>query len=208
MGRISNKADDKLIKTGIALARAKGLSGFTIRQLCAKSKVNLGMFHYHFTNKDNFDRALLKTIYADMLADININISPQASPKQNVKVIVCAIAAFIQKNRIIISSLAGDILRGENSIITFISQNFITHIDMLREELKKANKQGLLKTEDEFDAMLILVPPLALPQGLLGLLERLPLGFTQNIKVKFIKHKVEAGVQKRIDLLLNAVFKE
>ncbi len=208
MGRTSTKADDKLIKTGIALARAKGLSGFTIRQLCAKSKVNLGMFHYHFTNKNNFDQALLKSIYADMLADININISDSASPKQNVRAVILAIHAFIQKNRVLISSLAGDVLSGNGSIVDFISKNFTVHISILRQQLVRARKLGLLKTDDEFDAMLILVPPVALPQGLLGLLERMPLNMLQNIKVKFVKHKIESGAQKRMDLLLNAVFKD
>ena len=39
MGRTSLHTDEKLLKTGAALARKKGLSGFTVRELCAKSKV-------------------------------------------------------------------------------------------------------------------------------------------------------------------------
>ena len=46
MGRLSLHTDQKLLSCGMALARKKGLSGFSVRELCAKSKVNLGMFHY------------------------------------------------------------------------------------------------------------------------------------------------------------------
>jgi AcrR family transcriptional regulator len=166
------------------------------------------MFHYYFTNKDNFDQALLRTIYEDMMSDIKINVLPQASPKHNVRVILFAISSFIQKNRILLSSLAGDVLRGENNIISFISQNFLVHLQILLAELKRAKESGQLKTEDEFDAVLILGPSLALPQGLLGLLERLPGGVLKHIKTGIITRKIESGVPARIDMLLDAVFKE
>ena len=55
MGRTAAGNDEKLLRAGIQLARAKGLGGFTVREVCARSRVNLGMFHYYFTNKDNFD---------------------------------------------------------------------------------------------------------------------------------------------------------
>ena len=53
-----------------------------------------------------------------------------------------------------LSSLAGDVLSGNNSIVEFISKNFTVHISILRQQLARARKLGQLKTDDEFDAEL------------------------------------------------------
>lgn len=208
MGRTSTKADEKLIKTGLSLARAHGLNGFSVRQLCAKSKVNLGMFYYHFKTKDNFDRALMKAIYTEMLADINIKISPAAAPRQNVRAALLSISAFIQKNRVLLSSLAGDVFSGNSQIAQYVQKNFTEHVAILRQQLKRAHKDGLLKTHDDIEAMLTIVPTVVMPQLLLGVIERMPLSLAKRVQGTFIKHRVESGVAKRVDLLLDAVFKE
>lgn len=110
MGRNPTGSDVKMLKAGAALAKAKGLNGFTVRQVCAKSKVNLGMFHYYFSTKENFDMAVLESIYSKMIENIKIKVSPSASPKQNVRAILINIQEFIKENRVLLSSLGGGCL--------------------------------------------------------------------------------------------------
>lgn len=207
MGRASAGTDKKLIKAGINLARAKGLSGFTVRDVCAKSKVNLGMFHYYFTSKDNFDMAVLKTIYTGMLEHINISIAPSKTPKQNVSIIMFEIQDFIRKNRGLLSSLAGDVFCGNKKIIKFISQNFTVHVSILTKELSRAAKEGALAVPTVTDAVLILLPPIALPQLVLGLLGRLDIKLPLGLTAPAAALLLEAGAKNRINILLNTVFK-
>ncbi len=207
MGRVAAGNDIKLIKAGVNLARAKGLSGFTVREVCSKSKVNLGMFHYYFESKDNFDMAVLKSIYAVMMESININVSASKTPKENVSAILFEIQDFIQKNRVLLSSLAGDVFCGNKKIIKFIAENFTQHVSILIKELKRAAKEGSLAVPGVTDAILILLPPVALPQIVLGLLARLDVALPAGLTPSIAGLMFEAGVKTRINILLNTVFK-
>lgn len=208
MGRTPSGNDEKMLKAGVALAKARGLSGYTVREVCARSKVNLGMFHYYFYSKDNFDREILKSIYADMMESINITLSPQASPRDNVRGILISIQKFIEENRVLISSLGGDVLSGNRKTLKFIADNFTKHVEILYGELKRARRRGELKAGDPCDALLVLMPPVVLPQVLLGLLCRLKVDLSFKIKSAGLGLAIDKNASRRIDLLLDTIFKE
>lgn len=208
MGRSPAGSDVKMIKAGAALAKAKGLNGFTVRQVCAKSKVNLGMFHYYFSTKENFDMAVLETIYSKMIENIKINVSPSVSPKENVRAILINIQEFIKENRVLLSSLGGDVLSGNKKTFKFIADNFTKHAEILLDELRRAQKSGLLAAPSAFDAFLLLMPSVALPQVLLGLLSRLNVTLPGKVKIAALNFMLEENASARINMLINTVFKE
>lgn len=208
MGRVPSGNDEKMLKAGVALAKARGLNGYTVREVCARSKVNLGMFHYYFGSKDNFDRAVLKKIYSVMMERINITLSPQASPRENVRGILISIHGFIKENRVLISSLGGDVLSGNRKTLKFIADNFTKHVEILYGELKRAKARGELKGGDPCDALLILMPPVVLPQILLGLFFRLKVDFSFKIKSSGLGLTVDRGALRRIDMMIDAIFGE
>lgn len=208
MGRVPSGNDEKMLKAGVALAKARGLNGYSVREVCARSKVNLGMFHYYFGRKDNFDRAVLKKIYSVMMERINITLSPQASPRENVRGILISIHGFIKENRVLISSLGGDVLSGNRKTLKFIADNFTKHVEILSKELKRAKARGDLKAGDPCDALLILMPPVVLPQVLLGLFFRLKVDFSFKIKSSGLGLAVDRGALRRIDMMIDAIFGE
>lgn len=208
MGRVPSGNDEKMLKAGVALAKARGLNGYTVREVCARSKVNLGMFHYYFGSKDNFDRAVLKKIYSVMMERINITLSPQASPRENVRGILISIHGFIKENRVLISSLGGDVLSGNRKTLKFIADNFTKHVEILYGELKRAKARGELKGGDPSDAILFLMPSIVLPQVLLGLFFRLKVDFSFKIKSSGLGLTVDRGALRRIDMMIDAIFGE
>ncbi len=207
MGRTSSGNDVKLIQTGIRLARAKGLGGFTVREVCAESQVNLGMFHYYFTNKDNFDRALLSTLYESLLKNIRVEVSEEKSARENVLNILLAIQRFARENRRMLSSLAGDVFSANTKIIDFIGRNFTQHITLLLTQLERAEKEGSLALHDAANAALVLVVPLVFPQLVAGLDERVTLPWKGKVRPSVAALFSDKGAEERIRLLVNAVFK-
>lgn len=208
MARTSAGIDVKLIKTGLVMAKAKGLSGFSVRQLCSKAKVNLGMFHYYFGTKDNFDKVLLSKIYSGMIENINLTVSQKLTPKENVIHILNAITGFVTENRIILSALAGDVLSGNKNIIKHISENYFVHVHILKGEIERGFKQGDLAVENVMEAMIMLVSPLVLPNMLLGMLERFDKNALKTVRESMLTEEFEKNVKKRIKTLINLVFKE
>ena len=207
MGRTSSGTDEKLLQTGIRLARVRGLGGFTVRELCAESEVNLGMFHYYFTNKDNFDRALLSTLYENLMKNIRLEVSDDKSARTNVLNILLAIERFVRENRRLLSSLAGDVFSGNAKIIDFIGRNFTHHISVLLAQLERAEKEGQLVLKDAANAALVLAMPVVFPQLVAGLDERVPLPWKGRVRPSVTALFSDKGAAERIQVLVGAVFK-
>ena len=167
----NNTTEKKLIRAGIKLAKEHGLK-FSVRQLCAKSKVNLGLFHYYFKNKDNFDKCLLTAVYQQMLADITPHIAPDAPPRDNIRTILLALHRFAGNNRMFLSSLLGDVLSGNKPLLHFLTKHFTQHAALLLHELKRADIRPPLKSQPLPALMASFALPVILPQMFMGLLER------------------------------------
>ncbi len=209
MGRLSLHTDQKLLSCGMALARKKGLSGFSVRELCAKSKVNLGMFHYYFKTKERFDQEVLRAIYAQMIQDISIETSPQLSARKNTEHILKSIHTFVRKNQVLLSALAADILSGDKHTLQFIVQHFTEHVSLLLKELRRAKLTPQAAAMPIGSLAVTLVLPVALPQLFSGTLERLGRHLLPPAAQKAISSVLsEENTDKRIALLLQAVFEE
>lgn len=209
MGRLSLHTDKKLLACGMALARKKGLSGFSVRELCAKSKVNLGMFHYYFKTKERFDQEVLRAIYNQMIQDITIEISPRLSARKNTEHILKSVHVFVCKNQVLLSALAADILGGDKHTLQFIVQHFTEHVSLLLQQLRRARLTAQAAAMPIGSLAVTLVLPVALPQLFSGTLERLGRNLLPPAAQKAIASVLaEENTDKRISLLLQAAFEE
>ena len=209
MGRLSLHTDKKLLHTGVTLARKKGLSGFTVRELCAKSNVNLGMFHYYFKTKQRFDQEVLRLIYEQMMQDIRIETSPRATARKNTESILTSIYAFVRQNRVLLSALAADVLGGDKNTLKFIVKHFTEHVSLLLRELRRGELTPQAAAMPIGSLASTLVLPVALPQLFSGTLERLG----KNLLPPQAQGVISAvwneeNTEKRISLLLKAAFGE
>lgn len=203
-----NTTEKKLIQAGIRLAKVHGLK-FSVRQLCAKSKVNLGLFHYYFKNKENFDKQLLLAVYQQMLADITPRLSPDMTPRENIKTILLALHRFAYSNRMFLSSLLGDVLSGNKQMLHFLTKNFTQHAALLLHELKRADICPTLKNQPLPALMSGLAFPVIFPQIFMGLLERVGVS-SVPFDTTPLQHIVEdeANLTARIEHSLNSIFGE
>ena len=206
MARIGSHAERKMLKAAIKLAHKKGLSGFSVRELCAEAKVNSGMFNYFFKKKENLNESVLKAIYADMMKQIELNVSPSKNPKENIAEILSALSSFIKNNRTIISAFAGDVLSLQITDKKIFG-NFTAHLKVLSEELSRAKKQKMLATDSITNAIILMITPLIIPQMVLGYLERA--GHPKSIQMfNLNSNEFDATVNERIKIAVNSVFKE
>ncbi|MDD5021776.1 MAG: TetR family transcriptional regulator [Endomicrobiaceae bacterium] len=206
MARIGSHAERKMLKAAIELAHKKGLSGFSVRELCARAKVNSGMFNYCFKRKEILTESVLKAIYGEMIKRIELNISSSKTPKENITEILTALSAFLQNNRKIISAFAGDVLSLKISDKKIFG-NFTTHIKLLSEELSRAKKEKMLATDSITNALLILVAPFVIPQVIQGYMERT--SHNKSIHIyDFNSDEFDKTIDERIKIIVNAVFKE
>jgi AcrR family transcriptional regulator len=144
MARPSRNVDARLLAAGRELYPAMGASGLSVRKVAERAGVNLGMFHYHFGNKDAFVRALLQSLYEQMFADLQSAAVP-ADPVAGLRAALRVIARFVRDHRVLLRRLMVDAAAGEAPAVDFVRANFPRHFGIVVGLITAGQQAGRIK---------------------------------------------------------------
>ncbi|MES2316581.1 MAG: TetR/AcrR family transcriptional regulator [Pseudomonadota bacterium] len=131
MSRPSQKIDDQLIASGMALLPETGCAGLSVRKLVEHAGVNLGMFHYHFKNKDNFIRVVLQRLYEGMFADLQLQAAAGGDAIDSLRAAVTVLGSFARANRAMLLMLVSEAMQGEPLSLQFLRENLPRHVGVI-----------------------------------------------------------------------------
>ncbi len=144
MPRPSQNVDQLLLDAGLDLLPQTGCAGLSVRRLTEHAGVNLGMFHYHFKNKENFIRAVLQRVYEEMFAELALKVHPQHSPLDNLRDALAMLARFGRDQRALLLRIGADAMGGEPLAAEFLRGNLPRHIAVIFQLIAQAQAQGLI----------------------------------------------------------------
>jgi len=152
MPRPSRNVDQQLLASGRELYPAAGAGGLSLRRVAEHAGVNLGMFHYHFGNKEAFVRAVLASLYEPMFAELEGAARAGGDPVATLRGTVGVIARFGRDNRRALRRVLADALGGEPAALDFVRENFPRHVRVIVGLVGAAQQAGR-------------IAPLPLPQA-------------------------------------------
>jgi AcrR family transcriptional regulator len=144
MARPSQNVDQLLLDAGLALLPQTGCGGLSVRRLVEHAGVNLGMFHYHFKNKDTFIRAVLQRVYEEMFAALTLKVDAKRPVLANLRDVVAALARFGREQRTLLLRMAADAMAGEAAVVEFFRANLPRHIAVVARLVAQGQKEGVL----------------------------------------------------------------
>lgn len=201
MNRPSQRIDIQLIESGMALLPDTGCSGLSVRRLVEHANVNLGMFHYHFKNKDNFIQIVLQRIYEEMFAALGMEIDPARSPVDKLRAAMTVLTAFGTRHRKLLSTLAAEAMQGEALSAAFLRQNLPRHIGIIARLVVEGQAAGVFVQAPLPHLLPFLLGGVGLPPILGGAIERMgaaPPGMVEHMLSP-------AALELRISLALRAI---
>jgi AcrR family transcriptional regulator len=142
MNRPSRQIDERLIEAGMALLPQTGCAGLSVRQLTERAGVNLGMFHYHFRNKDNFIRIVLQRVYEEMFGALQLRIVAGAPALENLRGALTVLGGFAVRHRALLVTLVAEAMRGEALPAAFLRDNLPRHIGVLAQLAARGQAEG------------------------------------------------------------------
>lgn len=207
MSRKSTYTDKKLFDQGRKLLIKKGASKLSIREVCDKAGVNLGMFNYHFGSKDKFIEKILLDIYESFLADFELVESD--TKLDTLELQLTLMARFARDNRHLILVLLNDVLNGEKAVQKFAKSKMKNHFIILAKNLRSCQKSGEI-----IDAPI----PLLLTQiaGSIGLSNLIPeilshLGINKvfDLGIKSVTNKLitDEAIEQRVKIVIQGIKK-
>ncbi|MDR0967049.1 MAG: TetR/AcrR family transcriptional regulator [Myxococcales bacterium] len=144
-----------LLEAGVDILREKGITGISVRQVCERAGVNLGMFSYHFHSKENFLRQLLTQAYEDFFQQIVGAAKDVENPLERLLSVLDSAIDYIDSNRALAHALFKDGVRGTPLVAEMVSNNFPRHLKVIFQLVRDSQKSGILR--DDIPATQILI---------------------------------------------------
>ncbi|HSJ03121.1 MAG: TetR/AcrR family transcriptional regulator [Verrucomicrobium sp.] len=149
--RPSSHVDEKLLTAARELLPEIGCHKLSLRQVAAHAGVNLGMFHYHFGNKEAFLEALISRTYDEILAQLDHVGTANDSPLENLRAALNTLGRWVRDHRQLLMRFAGDAMAGEQVVVRGFVKNQPRILGTMAPRVMAAQKAGQL-------------PQIALPQ--------------------------------------------
>jgi AcrR family transcriptional regulator len=99
MTRPSHNIDILLFEKGRELLLEVGFDKFSVRTLCKKAGVNLGMFHYYFKTKERFIELLIEKVFEQYLNEQKEAAKKHAKAIDKLRAVICQRALTGLKNK-------------------------------------------------------------------------------------------------------------
>ena len=172
MARPSQNTDARLIKAARQLLPETGCSKLNLRQVAAKARVNLGMFHYHFKTKEQFLRHVLQQVYEEFFKELQLEAAHYPSPIENLRASLLVFARFARDNRRLIFALMRDAMNGERVAQDFLRANLHRHIEILIGLIRRCQAQGRFKGLAPANVLVTLISSMNMPSIVSELAQR------------------------------------
>ncbi|UOD32710.1 TetR/AcrR family transcriptional regulator [Massilia violaceinigra] len=205
MNRPSQKIDARLIASGMVLLPQTGCAGLSVRKLVEHAGVNLGMFHYHFKNKDNFLRVLLQHLYEDMFAALTLRAQASRGGARSLDGALRVLAGFASGHRHLLLMLLSEAMRGEALPAAFLRENLPRHIAVLARLLRQGQAEGDIIDAPPMQLLPFVLGAIAGPLFAGGALERLPAAAPELAALAQQALLSEQAIGLRIDLAMRAI---
>ena len=133
---------ERLLRSGLVLARKSGLRRLTVRAVAAHAGANLGSFVYHFGSRDAFNAELMERWYASLWAQLQGVDDGVAAPIERFRRLVLCLFEWVAANRAFVGHLVLDVAAGEPAALAFMRTLVERHPSLIVKAIRDAQAAG------------------------------------------------------------------
>ena len=161
----SNETRQLLLDQGLLLVASKGLRGLTVRELAARSGVNLGSFVYHFGQRERFIAELVERWYAPVYEQLRLAMQRpgQDSALARLRSALLQLIALMDLHAPFVSQLLLDALAGEAAAQQFLLTMPARHPKLMLELIAQAQHDGEVVAAPPLHLLVFLMSSVGLP---------------------------------------------
>lgn len=172
MPRPSQNLDRKLVAAALELLPEAGFAGLTVREVARRARVNVGMFHYHFKSREAFLHRVLWDVYGDFLSSFQEAAEAPGSPRERLRRVLIAYAAFARRNRVFYALMMRELLSGNPEMLAFAKRNFPRHAEVMMRLMEECRKAGVVRELPPMMSCMFAMSTMGVPNVAATALER------------------------------------
>jgi AcrR family transcriptional regulator len=159
----STSTRERLLRTGLAQARRRGVRSITVRGVCQRAGANLGTFVYHFGSRDAFVAEVIERWYAPLLQSLAATADRDAVPLARLRTLVLQMADWAAANLRLITHVLIDAAGGEPAAMRFVRSLAGRHPALMLRVIVEAQAARALPPGEPINMLLFLMGAIALP---------------------------------------------
>lgn len=159
----SGSTRERLLRTGLAQARRRGVRSITVRGVCQQAGANLGTFVYHFGSRDAFVAEVIERWYAPLLQSLAATVDRDSTPLARLRSLVLQMADWAAANRRLITHVLIDAAGGEPAAVEFVRSLAGRHPALILRVIVEGQAARALPAGEPINLLLFLMGAIALP---------------------------------------------
>jgi AcrR family transcriptional regulator len=211
MARPSTNTDRKLIEAGKCVLFEHGFSGLTLRAVAQRAKVNLGMFAYHFKDKDDFLRQVSQEAYEEFYGKLILSAEDKEDPKEALCQALRVTVHFIRDHRQTLLVMLKDINNKHPEAIRFAKKNLPRHAIFFLGLIRRCRKEGRIQSLPLGVLVSFILGSLMAPNLIFsvaeGAVSEMPL-LRPVLLIAKSEVMSDKAIEQRLDLVFKAISKE
>jgi len=154
---------ERLLRSGIVLARRGGLRALTVRSLAAHARVNLGSFVYHFGTREAFIAELVERWYSPIWLQLQATVEQELPPVAKLERLILQLVEWASRNRAFLGHLLMDASAGEKAVVRFLRTVAGRHPLLVVQMIRESQAAGQIVRGDPVHLMLFAMSAMGLP---------------------------------------------
>lgn len=205
MARPSQNQDLALLEAGRTLYPLHGCAGLSVRMLAQQAGVNIGMFHYHFKNKDAFIQRLLQDWYENLFSQLELEVNQDLEVVQKLRHALLLIARLMRQHGAWFGRVWQDAGLGHQVALAFLQRNGSRHVQVLLGLLQQAMAEQKIPAMPPVQAMTFLMGAVVAPMFMAPRVSQLGIAPAELQQILSASVVSDQGIQQRLDLALQGL---
>lgn len=207
MSRPSRNTDQKLIEAAIAMLPETGYSRLSMRAVAKKAGVNLGMFHYHFKNKETFLAQVAEEFYGRFFKTFTLEVAAGKDPEKQLANAILSVVRFARDNRGFMLAMIRDVLDGNQQLVRLLEEFIPKHSAVILRLIQENQKKKNIADMPIPMVITFILGSMAGPIMIAAVLEQLklrpPYQFFKKVAVPYILS--DPIIKKRLSLVMRGL---
>lgn len=121
---------------------ADGVDGASLRRIAKDAKTSIGMIYYYFPTKDDLFLAAVEEVYAGLLADLEVVLSPPGTAAERLSRLYRRIASASDREIAVVRLLVREVLLASDRVPRLFARFQRGHIPLIVSTLRDGVSEG------------------------------------------------------------------
>lgn len=198
MARPKSDIDRRIVAAAARRFLVEGVDGASLRRIAREAKTNLGMVYYYFPTKDDLFLAVVESVYADLLADLEAALVPEAPFAERVRRLYARLGAMTDREVDVVRLIVREGLVSSARLARIVERFSRGHLPLVLSTIQAGLASGEVRGD---------LPPilLAMSTVLVGLVPQILLRIVPELPVGIHVPEGEARTAALVELVLGGV---